>query len=177
MTYEEILKGLQEAGVEERDSMMSDSAFLAAKAGREEFMDGYEQLATTAVVNSGEFEFTEIGTACNIDRLRSQLIAQSKSYKIETYSNDSKDTLTLDHISVLSTQVPTSMKYVGDEVRIINKGKTILLGRTTDGEVAYMSVSKVKDLRLSQKQPIKLYMETISPVAISPGQLRSLITL
>ena len=132
----------------------------------------YKDNVINNFVNSGDFNFPNLGT-CNIDRLMRELVARGKETFFESLDSNGEK-LELESVSVLSTKLPRSVTYTGNMVYLFNKSKTIIIGKTTFGDLAYMNTTAVKNVKKNKDGKSLFQFEVVKPTEISLDDLQKL---
>ncbi|MBL55927.1 MAG: hypothetical protein CMP61_01945 [Flavobacteriales bacterium] len=148
--------------------------FAEQQKAKQEYKDLKSSLFQD-VVNSGEFEITGMGI-CNIDRIMSDLIANGKEYRFESY-NDEGDSIELDHISILSSAYQSAMKYVGNKVMINKSAQALAIAKTKSGNLAFISKSDFMKALSSEKETKKFKFRVVNPKEIDRDELAKMIAI
>ena len=158
----------------------SDSVFkadkpeeYAAKKKRNYNYKLYENQVLRRVANLGYFQFTNL-VACNIDRLNSELI--SKGNKTFFKSIDSNgDDLLMESVTVMSTVMARTMTYTSNMVYLFNNSKTVIVGKTLSGDLAYMNTTTVNKITKRKDGKSIFQFKVVKPTDISLNDLQKLI--
>jgi internalin A len=148
--------------------------FAKQQKAKQEYKDLKRNLFQD-VVNSGEFEITGMGI-CNIDRIMTDLVANGKEYRFESY-NDKGDSIELDHISILSSAYQSAMKYVGDKVMINKSAQALAIAKTKNGNLAFISKSDFMKALSSKKETKKFKFRVVNPKEIARDELAKMIAM
>lgn len=132
----------------------------------------YKDNVINNIVNSGDFNFPNLGTY-NIDRLMRELVAKGEETFFEALDSDGEQ-LELESVSVLSTKLPRSVTYTGNMVYLFNKSKTIIIGKTISGDLAYMNTTAVKNVKKNNDGKSLFQFEVVKPTEISLDDLQKL---
>ena len=133
----------------------------------------YKSQVLSRVANSGDFQFTNL-VACNIDRLNSELI--SKGNKTFFKSIDSNgDDLLMESVTVMSTVMARTMTYTSNMVYLFNNSKTVIVGKTLSGDLAYMNTTTVNKITKRKDGKSIFQFKVVKPTDISLNDLQKLI--
>ena len=75
---------------------------------------------------------------------------------------------------VLSTKLPRSVTYTGNMVYLFNKSKTIIIGKTISGDLAYMNTTAVENVKKNKDGKSLFQFEVVKPTEISLDDLQKL---
>jgi Leucine-rich repeat (LRR) protein len=132
----------------------------------------YQNSLLSNVVNTGDFKFTGL-LACNIDRLNSELLANGKQTFYKPVDSRG-EALELESVTVMSTVLGRTMTYTGDMVYLFDKSKTIIMGKTLSGDLAYMNASTVKEVKKGKDGKSIFKFKVINPRETSLEKLQKL---
>tara|TARA_B100000674_G_scaffold319113_1_gene265723 strand:+ start:7281 stop:10001 length:2721 start_codon:yes stop_codon:yes gene_type:complete len=127
-----------------------------------------------SVVKRGEFKITQMGIS-NIDRIMQDLIVYGAEYQFESF-DENGDTIELDHISILSSAYQSAMKFVGNKFMIHKKSKALVLAKTKNGDLAYISKSNFMKMLSNQNEIKELHFTVINPSEASKDELAKIIS-
>lgn len=132
----------------------------------------YQNQVFKGVANSGEFTFTNL-LACNVDRLNSELLAKGNQ-TFFTPTNSIGENIKLESVSVLSTSLAKVMTYTGNMVFLFDLSKTIIIGKTISGDLAYMNTSTVEGIKKGKDGKAIFEFKVIDPNETSLKELQNL---
>lgn len=169
--YQKAMQKIYNDSVFQADNPQQYAALQQSRANYQ----AYKNNIMNAVVSSGKFRINSTGT-CNIDRLMSDLMVQRNEVYFQSYSTNG-DSLELDHVSILATDLPTALKYVGNKVFINSRVKSIAIAKTKDGRIAFISKSKMKKAISSKDKIARFEFEVLDPEEVSVEEIAKKLIL
>lgn len=132
----------------------------------------YESGVLAGLANSKQFRFNALGP-CNIDRIMTDLLANYQSVKMIPVTM-SGASINLEHFSVVSSRYASAMQYTGDTFSFSNRSSNLIIGKTRDGMMAYVTKNDFEGLEFSEGLN-EIRFNIIDPSKTSPEALSKIL--
>ncbi len=174
--YEDLMKQYQAL----KTLQYNDSVFKANNpdgfAEQQKARKDYQSLKNgifASVALNADFNIRRTGF-CNIDRIIKDLESNGLEFVFESY-NEKGDSLELEHISILSSAYSSAIKYIGNTFTVNKMAKSLAIGKTKDGNLAYISKSDFMRALSSNNKVKKLKFTLVDPKEIEKEELAKII--
>ena len=135
--------------------------------------NNYRNNLISSIANSGRFQFRTLGMV-NIDRIQRDLIAKGTEVIVDAFDQNG-DSLTLETISILSTNLPGAFSYSTNKIYMLKTGSTVAIAKTINGDLGYISKQSMKAITFNAKGSTKFVFNVINPDDITVEELGRLI--
>ena len=135
--------------------------------------NSYRNNLINNVVNSGSFKFRTLGFV-NIDRIQKDLIAKGIEVFIDAFDQNG-DSLALESISILSTNLPGAFTYNTNRIYMLKTGSKVAIAKSIKGELAYVSKQSMKAISFNKNGNTKFVFTVVNPEDITTEELEKLI--
>lgn len=135
--------------------------------------NNYRNNLISSIANSGRFQFRTLGMV-NIDRIQRDLIAKGTEVIVDAFDQNG-DSLTLETISILSTNLPGAFSYSTNKIYMLKTGSTVAIAKTINGDLGYISKQSMKAITFNSKGNTKFVFNVINPDDITVEELGRLI--